>query len=144
MIKWIFEKIIIELFIYYEKITKDIFFNIAINDVNLNYDKTQYYWEKFDTSSAVNIKGLIKFLKKYYNINWYEYKKNLKEKETYARQIRGDIIHAKKKYTLKEYTEVIKIIFKLIRRKKKELYKSIKNKSAHIREEEFLNDLRIN
>ncbi len=144
MIKWIFERIIIELFIYYERITKDIFFKIFINDGGFSKLKTKKYWVKFDTTSAPHIKAFIKFLKEKYNINWYDYKKEMKKQEKYTRKIRGDIIHAKKRYSIKEYIFAIKIIFKLIIRKKKYLYKPIKEKNLNIDQKLILDKLKLN
>lgn len=144
MIKWIFERIIIDMFIYYEKITREIFLKIFIKDAGFSKNKAKIYWDKFDTSSAVHIKAFIKFLKNIYKVNWYNYKKNLKQKEKKTRKIRGDIIHAKKRYPLNKYFWAITIIFTLIRRKRKYLYNPIKRKNVSIKKKELLNKLKLN
>ena len=144
MIKWILERIIIELFIYYEKITKDIFLKIFSKDGGFSKSETKKYWIEFDTSSATHIKAFIRFLKDIYSIDWYNYKKDMRKKEKYTRRIRGDIIHAKKRYNIKKYILAIKIILKLIIRKKRYLYKPIKEKKMDINKQFLLNKLKLN
>ncbi|TYB31095.1 MAG: hypothetical protein FXF47_05940 [Candidatus Mcinerneyibacterium aminivorans] len=143
MFKWIFERIIIELFIYYEKITRDIFLDIFISDAGFSKYEAKKYWDSFDTSSAVYIKAFIKFLKNFYNVNWYDYKKNMKEEEKKARKIRGDIIHAKKHYSLKKYFWSIRIILILIKRKKKYLYKPVKKKDIALNKNDLIKRLNL-